>query len=41
MKKLLLSLAMGLILLSGIPGPVLQQPQPMEMSALDDIGWGG
>ncbi|MFB0844094.1 MULTISPECIES: hypothetical protein [Paenibacillus] len=42
MKKVFLSLMMGLILLSGIiPTQPTQPEQPTNMAALDDHGWGG
>lgn len=39
MKKALLSVVMGLILLSGIIVP--QQPQEPSIKLLDHNGWGG
>ncbi|WP_205510250.1 hypothetical protein [Paenibacillus elgii] len=45
MKNFLLSIMMGLILLSGIipvqPTQPAQPTQSTNMSALDDHGWGG
>ena len=42
MKKVFLSLMMGLILLSGIiPTQPAQPEQPTKMEALEDHGWGG
>ncbi|WP_285854565.1 hypothetical protein [Paenibacillus elgii] len=40
MKNFLLSIMMGLILLSGIIEQPSQPTQPTNMSALEDHGWG-